>query len=149
MMRAPVTFACAGALLLGCREPSGTLPSVYQLAITSDKATYSLSTDSSAYVTIANHSDRPVFLPMDSYVVYERLVAGQWRDAFAWFVVDGIGRSFPVPPGTSRTDELQLRFYLASRPGTYRFRYFAYADSAVQRLLPSEERVSHTFELLP
>ena len=149
LMRAPITLACAATLLLACGEPTGTLASTYHVAISPDKTSYSLSTDSSAYVTITNHSDRPVFLPMDSYVVYERLVDGQWRDAYAWFVVDGIGRSFPIATGTSHTDELQLWFYLANRPGTYRFRYFAYADSAGQQLLPLKERVSPSFKLQP
>ena len=141
-------LVCAATLTLGCGEPSG-IPSGYHLVISSDKTAYSISTDSSAYITMENQSDRPVFLPMDSYVVYERLVDGQWRDAFAWFVVDGNGRSFPLAAGARHTDELQLWFYLTDRPGTYRFRYFAYADSAVRQLLPLEERVSKSFELRP
>ena len=121
-----LALSWTAALFLGCGEPTGRSASAYHLSIASDKTVYSLNTDSAAYVTIENLSDRPVFLPMDSYVVYERLVDGQWRDAYAWFVVDGIGRSFPLFSEARHTDVLQLWFYLADRPGTYRFRYFAY-----------------------
>ena len=142
-----LVIGSAATLLLGCGEPTGGLTLRYHLSVESDKAVYSLSTDSSAYVTVENRSDRPIFLPMDSYVVYERLVDGEWRDAFAWFVVDGVGRSFRIAAGARHTDVLQLWFYLVNRPGTYRFRYLAYADSSVQRLLPLEERVSPPFEV--
>jgi hypothetical protein len=57
-------------------------------------------------------------------------------------VVDGIGRSFSLDPGAAVTDELQLRFYLPDQPGTYRFRYLAYADPAVRSPLPIEELIS-------
>jgi hypothetical protein len=110
---------------------------------------YALSVDSLAYVTLTNASTAPIYLRMDSYVLYERFAEGAWRDAFAWFVVDGIGPSFPIAPGESHTDVLQLWFYLPGRPGTYRFRYLVYADREVRSLLLLEERVSPSFVVSP
>ena len=127
-------------LAAGCGDPAG--PGSLDLVVTTDKPEYSLRTDSIARVTLANRSDGAVYLPMDSYLVYERLRDGEWQDAFAWFIVDGIGRSFRLEAGATLTDELQVPFYLAGRPGTYRFRYFVYADSRVRFLLPVEQRVS-------
>ena len=124
--------------ICACRD-NALSPAHYALAVQTDKAAYSLAADSNADITITNHSDRSVFLPMDSYVVYERLVNGQWVDAYAWFVVDGVGRSFPLAPGTSLSNQLQLWFYLPGQPGTYRLRYFVYTDPEVQ--LPLEERI--------
>jgi hypothetical protein len=129
----------------GChrmRRRPGRATRPLDLMVATDKPEYSLTTDSVAPATLTNRSDQVVYLPMASYVVYERLRDGEWRDAFAWFVVDGVGRSFSLERGAARTDELQLRFYLPGRPGTYRFRYRAYADPAVRWLLPIEERVS-------
>jgi hypothetical protein len=134
----------------GCREPVAPSPPGHlEIAVETDKPQYSLATDSVARVKLTNRGDGAVFLPMDSYVVYERFRDGAWRDAFTWFVVDGVGRSFPLSPGASLTDDLQLRFYLPNRPGTYRFRYFVYADPEVTSLLPVKERVSPPFTLSP
>ena len=137
------------APLLGCREPTAGPPPNVDLSVASDQPTYTLARDSLAYVTLTNASAAPVYLPMDSYVVYERLIDGEWRNAFAWFVVDGVGRSFPVRPGESLTDVLRLWFYLRDRPGTYRFRYSVYADPDLRSLLPLDERVSPAFVISP
>ena len=121
----------------------------FDLSIETDRPQYALSADSVAYVTVTNASSASVHFPMASYVVYERFAEGAWRDPFAWFIVDGIGPSFPLPPGAAHTDQLQLWFYLPGRPGTYRFRYFVYADPEVRSLLPLEERVSAHFTVTP
>jgi hypothetical protein len=129
-----------------CSDNSAAPPS-FDLVVTTDTATYALPADSIAQVTITNQSDRDVYLPMDVYVVCERLSDGEWRDAFAWFSVDGIGRSFPLSPGQDISDQLRLWFYLPDQPGTYRVRYLVYADPDVESLLPVEERVSPPFVL--
>jgi hypothetical protein len=131
----------------GCHSDPAGPPPRFGLAVETDKPQYSLAADSVALVTLTNPSDGVVYLPMDVYVVCERLGNGEWRDAFAWFSVDGIGRSFPLSPGSAQTDVLQLWFYLPEHPGTYRFRYFVYADSDVRSLLPIEQRVSPPFVL--
>lgn len=141
--------ALAVALALCACGENPAAPVHYDLAVTTDKPAYSLSTDSVASITLTNRSDRPVFLPMDSYVVYERLLNDEWTDAYAWFVVDGVGRSFPLAAGDAITDQLPLWFYLAGQPGTYRLRYFIYADPGVGELLPVDGRVSAPFTLGP
>jgi hypothetical protein len=136
------------AMLAGvaaCSDTSTAPASSFDLVVATDKASYTLPADSVAQITISNQSDRDVYLPMDVYVVCERLSDGEWRDAFPWFSVDGIGRSFAVAPGDTVSNELQLWFYLPDQPGTYRVRYLVYADPDVQSLLPVEERVSPPF----
>jgi len=142
MRQSWIRALAVGLAASGCGDdPAGPL-GPFDLIVATDKAEYSLTTDSVARVTLTNRSDRVVYLPMASYLVYERLRDGEWRDPFAWFVVDGIGRSFSLDPGAAVTDELQLQFYLPDQPGIYRFRYLAYADPVVRSLLPIEERVS-------
>lgn len=151
-MRLQINSALLLAAIAGasaCHSDPAAPPARFDLVVETDKVEYSLAADSIARVLLTNRSDRAVYLPMDSYVVYERLRDGEWRDAFAWFVVDGVGRSFPLAPGRVRTDELPLRFYLPNRPGTYRFRYFVYGDPGVRSPLPVEERVSPPFVLTP
>lgn len=131
----------ASLAITGCGGgPTG--PRQFDLVVATDKPEYSLDIDSLVRVTLTNRSHRVVYLPMGSYVVYERLRAGDWRDGFAWFILDGLGPSFSLDPGDAVTDELQLGFYLRDQPGTYRFRYLAYSDPNVKSLLPIEERVS-------
>lgn len=143
-----VLLLAAIAGVAGCSDNSAAPPSSsFDLVVGTDKGTYSLPTDSIALVTVSNQSDRDVYLPMDVYVVCERLSDGEWQDAFAWFSVDGTGRSFPLSPGEVITDELRLWFYLPDQPGTYRVRYFVYSDPDVQSVIPVEERVSPPFVL--
>ena len=137
------------AVLVACGDGVGIDLGAYDLDIQPDKLVYSLASDSFAYVTLANRSERPVHLPMSIYVVYERLVGDEWRDPRSWFIVDGVGRTFPVPPEESLTDRLELWFYLADKPGTYRFQYYASADTAAPSLLPLPERVSRSFQVTP
>ena len=60
-----VSVAACGSEPAGPGGPLG-------LTVTTDKPAYSLATDSVALVTLTNRSDRPVYLPMGIYVVYER-----------------------------------------------------------------------------
>lgn len=136
---------CAALMAGGCDGESAGPRLDHGLTIKTNKAVYSLATDRIARVTLSNRSDDPVYLPMGSYVAYERLVAGQWVDAFEWFTVDGIGRSLPLAAGSTRIDQLELWAYLADSPGTYRFRYWLYADPTLEVLLPLLERVSSRF----
>jgi hypothetical protein len=133
----------ATAVLSNCREGS-TAPRL-GLVINTDKPSYSFATDSVAYVTLTNTSNQTIHLPMSTYVVYERLVDGAWRDAADWFIVDGVGKSIPIPSGIHYRDDLPIRFYLRGQSGTYRFRYLVYADADLSSLLHISDRVSPPF----
>jgi len=133
---------------VSCRHDPASPPPPFGLVVDTDKLQYSLAVDRIARVTLTNHSIRPVYLPMDVYVVCERRRDGDWADAFAWFSVDGVAPSFAIAPSEIQTDEFQLWFYVLT-PGTYRFRYFVYADGGVTSLLPIEERVSPPFVIVP
>ena len=134
--------------LLGCDGSALGPFARFDLSISTDQPHYALSTDRPAYVTITNAANDAVYFPMDSYVMFERFERGAWRDLTPWFVIDGTGPSYPLAPGASQTDGLDLR-YLAGRPGLYRFRYLVYADAQVQHLLPLMERVSAPFAVAP
>jgi hypothetical protein len=127
-----------------CGNGALSAPDV-RLIVQTDKSAYSLASDRVAQITLTNHSGGPVYLPMGSYVGYERLVGTRWEGPFQWFAVDGIGRSILVPTGDVRTDELEMWFYLAGQPGTYRIQYWIYGDARLDWLLPLEERVSIPF----
>jgi hypothetical protein len=135
--------------LASCRSDVAAPPPTFNLAVATDKPQYSLATDSLALVSVTNRSDRAVYLPMDVYVVLERLRNGIWADSLVWFSVDGLSRSFPLSPAATVTDTLRLWFYLPNRPGTYRVRYFVYADPELQTLAPLEKRVSAPFTVTP
>ncbi len=70
----------ASLAITGCGGgPTG--PRQFDLVVATDKPEYSLDIDSLVRVTLTNRSHRVVYLPMGSYVVYERLRAGDWRMA--------------------------------------------------------------------
>ncbi|GAC1693353.1 MAG: hypothetical protein NVS9B3_11590 [Gemmatimonadaceae bacterium] len=129
--------------LAACKH-TATAP-LLDLVAQTDKPLYSLATDRMARISLANRSDRSVYLPMDTYVLCERLRDGVWVDAFAWLTADGLTPTLALPPGQTLSDNLYLSAYLPNRPGTYRIRYLVYADRAVQTLVPLEKRVSPPF----
>jgi hypothetical protein len=142
-------IACVIAVGSACDDgATGTSPTD-RVSIETDKTVYSLASDSFAIVTLTNRVDRTLYLPMGEYLAYERLVDGEWRDGYAWFTVDGIGRSFSIEPMASQDDQLELWAYLAGQPGTYRFQYFVYISRYLGGLLPLEERVSAPFVVTP
>ena len=123
-----------------------TEPGSDNLSIETDKPEYSLGTDSTVHITVTNHLGQSVYIPMGTYVIVERLIDGEWSEGLAWFTVDGVGLSFPLEGGTSRTDWFEVMFYL-DKPGTYRFQYWIYADPKLRVLLSQEERVSAPFTI--
>lgn len=147
MRRYWINSLLVSLMATGCGDAAGPGRG-FDLAVATDKSEYSLRGDSLARVSLANRSDRSVYLPMGIYVVYERLRDGEWQDAVAWFIVDGIGPSFRLEPGATSADEFQVPLYLADQPGTYRFRYFVYVDPKLRFPLPTDERVSQPIEVL-
>jgi hypothetical protein len=133
----------------GCAGDSAGPTPERGLTIETDKPVYSLAADSTARVTLTNRSGARIYMPMGSYLGYERLVGAEWGEPFAWFTIDGIGRSVSMPAGAVRTDQLEIWYYLADQPGTYRFSYWLYADDALRLPLPLEERVSLPFTVTP
>jgi hypothetical protein len=135
---------CSVLVVCACGDGALSAPDV-RLSVQTDKSAYSLARDRVAEITLTNHSREPVYLPMGSYVGYERLVGNRWEGPFEWFSVDGIGRSILVSSGDVRNDQLEMWFYLADQPGTYRIQYWIYGDAKLGWLLPLEERVSEPF----
>lgn len=140
---------CLTALSSGCGDDTTGASPTTGVSVETDKAEYSLASDSFAVVTLTSLSNQSLHLPLSGYVAYQRLVDGEWSDAFSWFTSDGIGRSFPLLPMASRTDQLELWFYLVGQPGTYRFQYLVYASHRLNAQLPLEERVSAPFVVTP
>ena len=153
----PVQFGTPGAmaavvlgsaLLAGCENASTGVPTV-QLQVTSDKSEYSLASDSGAAPLLVNLGPAVVYAPMNEYVYVERLGAAGWQDRRPWFVVDGVGISFPIHAGdTLRAWPMSFR-YVGRQPGVYRFLFEVAFDSLGRRLVPEELRASPPFELRP
>jgi hypothetical protein len=144
-----VTFVVGAiGLLAGCSgDPTGSAE--YRISISTDKLEYSLASDSIAVITLRNAAGAAVHLPMGMYVFYEQRENGTWSAATAWFIADGVGPSFSLAPGTTMEDRLPLRFYLGSRPGTYRIQYRVFEDNRLRRELPLTHRVSQPFTVSP
>lgn len=141
-----IPLALAGALACGTGPDEDP---VIQLVVRTDKAEYSLAVDHGAITTLVNQGTIPLYAPMNEYVYVQRLLNGWWGPPQPWFVVDGVGLSFPVAPGDSLV-ALQMGFdYVGNRPGIYRFIFEVAFDSKGRRLVPEPLRVSPPFELRP
>jgi hypothetical protein len=142
----PFRLALFGALACGT-GPDET--PVVQLLVRTDKAVYSVAADGAARTTLVNQGSRSIYAPMNEYVYVQRLLNGWWGEPQPWFVVDGLGLSFPVVPGDSLV-ALPMDFaYVGNRPGIYRFIFEVAFDSKGRRLVPEPLRVSPPFELRP
>lgn len=139
-------------LLLVSALACGTGPDedpVIQLVVRTDKPVYSLATDNAAIPTLVNQGNVPLYAPMNEYVYVQRLLNGRWGPLQPWFVVDGIGPSFPVLPGDSLV-ALEMSFdYVGNRPGTFRFLFELAFDRNGRRLVPEPLRATPAFELRP
>ena len=131
---------------LGCS--AGTAEPEAQLRVTTGRAVYSLASDVFATTVLLNVGPGPVYAPMNEYVYVERFESGRWQDRRPWFVVDGVGISFPILPGDSLAEAMDFR-YVNRRAGIYRFLFEVAYDSLGRRLVPEDRRASPPFELRP
>ena len=120
----------------------------FLLAVSTDKASYTLAADSLARVSLVNLSDQTVFLPMGVYVLVERFSNGTWGDEKAWFVADGSRAYIALAVGGRTEARLPLKFALQTVPGRYRFVFRVYKDKKLSRSLPLAQRVSAAFEVV-
>jgi hypothetical protein len=142
----PLALALFGAP--ACSTGPDETP-VVQLLVRTDKAVYSVAADDAARTTLVNQGSRSIYAPMNEYVYVQRLLNGWWGEPQPWFVVDGVGMSFPVAPGDSLV-ALPMGFaYVGDRPGIYRFIFEVALDPEGRRLVPEPLRVSPPFELRP
>ena len=134
------------ALAVACSDPASSTGTI-ELTVLTDRATYSLATDSAAEPILINRGSARVYLPMNEYVAVQRFEAGAWSESRPWFAVDGIGVSFPVEPGdTLRSWPMSFR-YVDSAPGVYRFIFEIAKDPNGREIVNESLRVSTPFEL--
>jgi hypothetical protein len=137
----------AGVALATTTACGSTEPSVAALLVRTDKPVYSLAVDRAATPTLVNQGSRQIYAPMNEYVYVERWSGNGWIDRSPWFVVDGLGVSFPIAPGDSLV-ALPMDFgYVSNRVGRYRFVFEVALDPKGHRLVPEDERVSEAFEV--
>lgn len=103
-------------------------------------------------VSLANVSEQTVYIASPSFdTVLDKRVGDRWEEVGAWYTIGGIG-PFPtaLEPGTHRTwPSLTISEPVFSlEPGTYRIRTKVYEDEGLERLLPEEDLVSPTFEIV-
>lgn len=115
--------------------------------VTTNKATYSLSTDTRAESSFTNEGPGPLYVSGDVGVV-QRQVAGQWTTVGGWVVWDGVCATFDVLPGTTLVEGFAFT-RVGNQPGTYRFLYYMTRDPAGKRPLSEPERSSPAFVLTP
>lgn len=149
MTRSIATLSLAAIVTSACaREPTAPATAApLGLEVAVAKTAYSFASDSAVRVTLRNTSSRPIHLLMGTYVVCERLVGESWEYEAEWFIIDGIGPSFPLAPGATLANEMPLAYL--SGPGTFRFVFRAYADARLRTILHFDDRVSPTFTVDP
>ena len=136
--------------LVGLAAGCGTEPSdlgAPALLVKTDKLVYDLSVDVEAHVTLINHGSVRIYAPMNEYVHVEQWSDNGWINRRPWFVVDGIGPSFPVAPGDSLTSPPMSFDYVNRRAGTYRFVFEVALDRLGRHLVSEEQRVSEAFKV--
>ncbi len=143
-MRRIVTASLAA--IAACTAPTGSTATI-ELTVVTDRATYSLASDSAAEPFLINSGSAPVYLPMNEYAAVQRFEAGAWSEPRAWFAVDGIGTSFSLAPGdTLRSLSMDFR-YVDRTPGVYRFIFEIAKDPNGREILSEAQRISPPFEL--
>lgn len=133
--------------LSGCSSTGPSALTAPKVLIATDKSVYSLSVDVEARVTLINQGPLPIYAPMNEYVYVEQRSDNGWINRSPWFVVDGLGPSFPVAPGDSLTSPPMSFGYVNRRAGTYRFVFEVALDRFGRQLVPEEQRVSAPFEV--
>jgi hypothetical protein len=78
MRRRLLSCLFVGAAFGGCAGDSASPTPERGLTIETDKPVYSLAADSTARVTLTNRSGARIYMPMGSYLEYERLVGAEW-----------------------------------------------------------------------
>lgn len=146
-MKSLIVAACVAATAVTACDRSPTDLEFIDLSVTVAQPFYSLSSDQGAEVTLTNNSRDAVHVLMGEYVYFERLSNGKWVDAQPWFVIDGLGRSFPLNPGGRIVE--YLPFAYLREPGTYRFRFRIGVDPDLKRFVPASQAASPAFEVRP
>ena len=153
MRTSRATRAAAGVvaalLVLACGSTPTEPARSATLEVTTDKAVYSLGADMGATPMLVNLGPDTVYAPMSEYVYVEKQTAGGWTGGTPWFTVDGVGDSFPVPPGDTLVAWAMSFGYVNREPGVYRFVFVVAHDPRGSRLVPEAGRVSAPFELTP
>ncbi|MCI0696163.1 hypothetical protein L0337_29695 [candidate division KSB1 bacterium] len=121
----------------------------FNISISVEKDVYTFNAGPEPKVTLRNDSKREVYFPMSSYVGFERFQNGNWINYTEWFVVDGIGYSWPLKSGQSITEVAPFGYFSQEEiPGTYRFKFLVYKDKNLKFPLPLNQRVSRPFEVV-
>lgn len=149
------TFLLALLLLpfTGCdSDPIATTADVQGTELLTDKRTYYRSSGPYINVSLANVSDRVLYIASPSFdTVLDKRKDDNWVEVGAWYTIGGIGAPTRLEPGTYRTwPALTVRepvFLL--EPGQYRIRTKVYEDEQLERLQLDEDLVSEPFEIVP
>jgi hypothetical protein len=144
----PYPSAALLALAVACADPAGSTGAI-ELTVLTDRATYSLATDSAAEPILINRGSVRVYLPMNEYVAVQRFEAGAWSEPHPWFAVDGSTISFSLEPGDTLRSWPMTFDYVANAPGVYRFIFEIAKDPNGREIVNESLRVSTPFELTP
>ncbi|MCH8011086.1 MAG: hypothetical protein IIA61_03920 [Candidatus Marinimicrobia bacterium] len=100
-------------------------------------------------VFLVNQSDKSLYVPLVSYIVFEEKDSKNWINPIVWFNQDGIGNTIEIVPGdTLGPDDLRYGYINPSiLPNEFRFRYSIYTDKDRMNPLPEKEIVSASFSV--
>lgn len=139
-----IRMLAVGALLVASSSCGDTSAPRLGLRIGLSSQSVSLSRDTAITATLTNSARQNVYARITgTYVIFERREGTRWVEPTDWFVTDGIGLSFAIPPGEDLAATLQLGYL--ERPGEYRFRFLLYADAELKRPLRESDVASPTF----
>ena len=133
---------------IGCGSTSPSALTTPDLVVKTDKSVYSLSEDVEAHVSQVNPGPLQIYAPMNEYVFVEEWSENGWINRQPWFAVDGFGPSFPVAPGDTLQSPAMSFGYIGRRAGVYRFVFHVTLDRLGRQLVPEEQRVSKSFEVI-
>ena len=137
--------------LAACDSDPVSTAEAQSVELLTDKRTYFRSSGPYIRVSLANTSDRVLYIASPSFdTVLDKREGDEWVEIGAWYTTGGISIPTGLEPGTYRTwPALTVSapvFML--EPGEYRIRTEVYEDEQLERLLPEEELVSEPFEIV-
>lgn len=110
--------------------------------------------DQKIRVHLRNESKHPIFMSVPSkFVTLEKKEGNMWRDLDVWYSLIAVApRIKKIASGEelSPVIDLGLTDEIIEGPGVYRFKFTLYTEESLdeQKLLPTSNRVSNTFEII-
>jgi hypothetical protein len=153
-------FITTTLYLTGCDILNSNSGNFNQLLIETDQKQYSITEDQDIDVDIINESQRSIFRLSHGHVTLEKKLNDNWENLGQWYLTIAIPPSLvEIKSGedfSPAAPRLTTSSPIIKDTGLYRFNFALYSskptssieDSVTERLLPLENRVSNTFQIV-